>query len=164
MTERLKWTDFTPEQAIEQGLDLSVRTDIDAPLNDAGERCPWPWHPEALTDAPTGQYHCLYCGAMCIAGIRHPDYRNAVEDHEMGMLVQLLGLNLVCATLTTREAITTTVNMLNTLIAFDGENEAVQWMITQQEALGGRSPILVIAVGESALAVAACAEHIKDPR
>jgi hypothetical protein len=28
--------------------------------------------PEALADAPLGQYHCPDCGAMVVAGLPHP--------------------------------------------------------------------------------------------
>jgi len=66
------WTDYDVEAALD--LDLSKRTDIYAPLNENGERCPWPWDPQQLKDAPIGQYHCPYCGAMCLAGLPHPDY------------------------------------------------------------------------------------------
>lgn len=84
--QRLKhWTEFTPEQArgdkdfgIEP-IDLSVRLDIVAPLNEEGERCPWPWEPQQLVGAPMGQYHCLYCGAMVMAGIPHIDYADTFE-------------------------------------------------------------------------------------
>lgn len=69
----MRWFDITPADAVT--LDLSQRTDIDAPLNEAGERCPWPWEPQQLTGVPMGQYHCRYCGAMVIAGIAHLDYR-----------------------------------------------------------------------------------------
>lgn len=68
------WTDYTPQQAADQELNLTVRTDITAPLNEEGERCPWPWEPEQLVGAPLGMYHCPYCGAMVIAGIKHLDY------------------------------------------------------------------------------------------
>jgi hypothetical protein len=69
------WTDYTPEQATE--INLAVRYDIIAPLNELGERCPWPWEPEQLAGAPIGQYHCPYCGAMVLAGARHLDYADA---------------------------------------------------------------------------------------
>jgi hypothetical protein len=72
------WHDIAPKDAVD--LDLSVRLDIDAPLNEAGERCPWPWEPQQLVGAPMGQYHCGYCGAMCVAGIPHLDYREEDED------------------------------------------------------------------------------------
>lgn len=66
------WTEIAPEDATE--LNLAVRTDIAAPLNEAGERCPWPWEPQQLVGAPMGQYRCGYCGAMCMAGLPHLDY------------------------------------------------------------------------------------------
>lgn len=74
MTDRLiHWSEIRPADAHE--LDLSVRLDIVAPLNEMGERCPWPWEPQQLVDAPLGQYHCGYCGAMVLAGRPHLDYR-----------------------------------------------------------------------------------------
>lgn len=72
MTEPTRWQDIAPRDAV--NLNLTVRLDITAPLNEAGERCPWPWEPQQLSGAPLGQYHCGYCGAMCAAGIPHPDY------------------------------------------------------------------------------------------
>ncbi len=69
---RRDWRAITPADAA--GLDLSDRVDITAPLNEAGERCPWPWDPQQLTGAPIGQYHCPYCGAMVMAGVPHLDY------------------------------------------------------------------------------------------
>lgn len=71
---RTHWTEFTPQEAVELELNLSKRTDITAPRNELGERCPWPWHPEQLVGAPIGQYHCPYCGGMQLAGVRHLDY------------------------------------------------------------------------------------------
>lgn len=71
----LRWQDIEPKDAVD--IDLSERTDITAPLNEAGERCPWPWDPQQLVGAPMGQYHCRYCGAMCLAGVPHPDYSDA---------------------------------------------------------------------------------------
>lgn len=67
------WHEIEPKDAT--NLDLAVRLDIEAPLNEMGERCPWPWEPQQLVGVPMGQYHCLYCGAMVIAGVRHVDYR-----------------------------------------------------------------------------------------
>lgn len=67
------WTEIAPEDAVD--LDLTVRLDIEAPLNEAGERCPWPWDPQQLKGAPIGQFHCPYCGAMVVAGVEHVDYR-----------------------------------------------------------------------------------------
>lgn len=67
-----RWQDIAPKDA--RAIDLAVRTDITAPLNEEGERCPWPWEPQQLVDVPFGQFHCSYCGAMCVAGVEHPDY------------------------------------------------------------------------------------------
>ena len=68
------WSEIAPADATE--LDLSERLDIDAPLNEMGERCPWPWEPQQLVNVPLGQYHCPYCGAMVIAGVPHVDWRD----------------------------------------------------------------------------------------
>lgn len=68
----LKWTDINPKDAVD--IDLTKRLDITAPLNENGDRCPWPWEPQQLVGAPMGQYRCGYCGAMCVAGIPHLDY------------------------------------------------------------------------------------------
>ncbi|MET9150010.1 hypothetical protein ABZX82_01825 [Streptomyces griseoflavus] len=67
-----KWTDIDPKDAT--GIDLSKRSDITAPLNENGERCPWPWEPQQLVGAPFGQYRCPYCMAMVMAGMPHLDY------------------------------------------------------------------------------------------
>lgn len=72
------WRDIAPEHAV--NIDLSADLSIDAPLNEAGERCPWPWEPQQLKGVPMGQYHCVYCGAMCVAGVAHPDYRDLNEE------------------------------------------------------------------------------------
>lgn len=69
-----RWQDITPQDAAKRRINLTVRLDITAPLNEQGERCPWPWEPQQLVGAPLGQYHCPYCGAMCVAGMEHPDY------------------------------------------------------------------------------------------
>ena len=69
-----RWQDITPEQAASEQLDLSARLDITAPLNELGERCPWPWDPQQLKGQPIGQYHCPACGAMVLAGVEHLDY------------------------------------------------------------------------------------------
>lgn len=74
VTPQRRWTDIEPSDATE--LDLSKDLTITAPLNENGERCPWPWEPQQLVGAPIGQYHCDYCGAMVIAGIPHLDYAN----------------------------------------------------------------------------------------
>lgn len=44
------------------------------PMNEIGERCPWPFEPLFLVGAPMGQYHCGYCGGMQIAGTPHLDW------------------------------------------------------------------------------------------
>jgi hypothetical protein len=75
-TDRSHWQDIRPSSAV--GLNLADRTDIIAPLNEEGERCPWPWDPQQLVGAPLGQYHCTYCGAMCVAGQPHIDYAGRV--------------------------------------------------------------------------------------
>lgn len=67
-----RWQDIDPRDAAD--IDLSDRLDITAPLNDEGERCPWPWGPQQLIDSPIGMYHCEHCGAMVLAGVEHLDY------------------------------------------------------------------------------------------
>lgn len=73
----MNWYDIAPADAVD--IDLSKRPDIVAPLNEMGEECPWPWEPQQLVGVPMGQYHCGYCGAMSVAGIRHPDYRDVPD-------------------------------------------------------------------------------------
>jgi hypothetical protein len=70
---RMRWYDIEPTDAID--IDCRSRSDLDPPVNECGEICPWPWEPQQLTNVPFGQFHCTYCGAMCVAGMRHPDYR-----------------------------------------------------------------------------------------
>lgn len=77
-----KWTDYTPQQALDKGLDLHKNLDIEAPLNEIGERCPWPWEPEQLVGVPIGMYHCPYCGAMVLAGVSHVDYKGVTDGHD----------------------------------------------------------------------------------
>lgn len=67
------WRDITPEAAA--NLTVEEMAALDLPLNESGERCPWPWEPQQLVGVPLGQYHCPWCGAMVIAGIAHLDYR-----------------------------------------------------------------------------------------
>lgn len=74
MSTAKSWRDIEPRDARE--IDLSERPDIQGPLNEAGEECPWPWEPQQLVGAPMGQYHCPYCGAMVLAGVPHLDYRD----------------------------------------------------------------------------------------
>lgn len=71
----LAWTDIAPKDA--KDIDLTRDLHISAPLNEQGERCPWPWEPQQLVGAPLGQYHCGYCGAMVMAGMPHIDYAPA---------------------------------------------------------------------------------------
>lgn len=66
------WREIDPKDAV--GINLAERHDVEAPHNEMGERCPWPWEPQQLVGVPMGQYHCGYCGAMCLAGLPHPDY------------------------------------------------------------------------------------------
>lgn len=73
MPDVRSWFDIAPADAV--SLDLDEHPEITAPLNEAGERCPWPWEPQQLVGVPLGQYHCGYCGAMVIAGVSHVDYR-----------------------------------------------------------------------------------------
>lgn len=73
-----KWYDIEPKDATT--IDLSKRPDIEGPLNEEGEECPWPWDPQQLVGAPIGQYHCPYCGAMVLAGMQHVDYRDAAGE------------------------------------------------------------------------------------
>lgn len=78
MAELIRWQDIEPKDAVD--IDLTKRLDITAPLNENGERCPWPWEPQQLKGAPMGQFHCPYCGAMCLAGVEHFDYTGWDED------------------------------------------------------------------------------------
>jgi hypothetical protein len=68
-----KWTEITPADAVKITL---PDPEIEGPVNELGEPCPWPWEPQQLVGAPLGQYHCPYCGAMVIAGMEHIDYRD----------------------------------------------------------------------------------------
>jgi len=70
------WSEIAPENATD--LNLHEDMSIEAPLNEAGERCAWPWEPQQLVGVPLGQYHCEWCGAMVVAGVPHPDYRPVV--------------------------------------------------------------------------------------
>lgn len=75
----IPWHTIAPADAL--GLDLSTDLSVTAPLNEMGERCPWPWEPQQLIGRPIGQYHCGYCGAMVMAGMPHIDY----ADMEAGL-------------------------------------------------------------------------------
>lgn len=76
------WFDIEPADAVNIVL---PRPDIRGPVDEEGEPCPWPWKPQQLVGVPMGQHHCEYCGAMCVAGWRHPDYSGKSwerpEDH-----------------------------------------------------------------------------------
>lgn len=69
------WTEYSPSEAKDRYPNGALEDeDLKLPVNEFGERCPWPWEPQQLVGAPMGQYHCPYCGAMCVAGIPHIDY------------------------------------------------------------------------------------------
>lgn len=79
----IEWHSIAPADAVD--INLAERLDITAPLNEMGERCPWPWDPQQLVGQPLGQYHCEYCGAMVIAGVPHLDYSDtATPPNENG--------------------------------------------------------------------------------
>jgi hypothetical protein len=65
------WQDIAPKDAVD--IDLSVRLDISAPVNEKGERCAWPWEPQLMSES-IGRYSCSYCWATVTAGAPHPDY------------------------------------------------------------------------------------------
>lgn len=67
------WTTIAPQDAVNLVLPAE---DVVGPINEFGEPCPWPWEPQQLLGVPLGQYHCLYCGSMVVAGLEHPDYRD----------------------------------------------------------------------------------------
>lgn len=67
------WTEIEPKNAVDT---LLPHPDIQGPVNELGEPCPWPWEPQQLRGAPIGQYHCPYCGAMVVAGMPHIDYKD----------------------------------------------------------------------------------------
>lgn len=77
MPDLRQWFDIPPSEAV--NINLSTDLTITAPLNQAGERCPWPWEPQQLVGVPLGQYHCQFCGAMVVAGVRHVDYRDDAQ-------------------------------------------------------------------------------------
>jgi hypothetical protein len=72
-----RWQDIDPDAAA--GINLRQRADITAPINEAGERCPWPWESQRHTAPPTDDphdpyYKCPHCGATVAAGAEHIDY------------------------------------------------------------------------------------------
>ena len=72
MTPR-PWHEIEPKDAV--NLVLPHPDVLDAPRDEDGEVCPWPWEPQQRVGWPMGQYHCSYCGSMVIAGVPHPDYQ-----------------------------------------------------------------------------------------
>lgn len=82
-----KWQDIDPKQAVSINLDQFPYTK--APLNEEEQRCPWPWEPQQLVGVPLGQYRCGYCGAMCAAGMEHPDYTGFMAEYEAEMREQV---------------------------------------------------------------------------
>ncbi|MEU8683020.1 hypothetical protein [Streptomyces sp. NPDC048611] len=79
-TEPLRrWQGINPADAV--NLNLTHDLAITAPLNEAGERCPWPWEPQQLTTAPLGQYRCPYCTAMVVASQQHLDYAEVAQAY-----------------------------------------------------------------------------------
>lgn len=80
MADLIRWQDIAPADAV--NIDLTVRLDITAPLNEMGARCPWPWDPQQLAGQPLGQFHCGFCGAMVVAGMEHIDY-DGMDDGPM---------------------------------------------------------------------------------
>ncbi len=72
----MKWHNIPASLA--KDIDCRLCPEPDPPLNENGEPCPWPREPQQMT-GPLGQYHCRYCGAMVLAGVRHVDYRGIDE-------------------------------------------------------------------------------------
>jgi hypothetical protein len=79
----MHWTEIQPENA--KDINLYERTDIIGPLTQDGEVCPWPWEPQQLKGVAMGMYHCPYCGEMCIAGLRHTDFREYEDPSDAGL-------------------------------------------------------------------------------
>lgn len=71
-------TEIAPKDAVKIVL---PHPDIQGPLTQFGDECPWPWEPQQLKGQPIGMYHCPYCGEMVVAGIKHVDYREDVEKN-----------------------------------------------------------------------------------
>lgn len=76
-----KWTHIDPADAA--GFDLRRTSEIEGPLNEHGEVCPWPWEFQQLTFEANRVHTCSYCGTMGTPGLVHPDYR-AVLPPEAG--------------------------------------------------------------------------------
>lgn len=78
----MKWTEISPQDAADCGLILP-HPDVEGPLTQDGEPCPWPWDPIQLKGQPIGQYHCPYCGEMCVAGMDHTDWSEELRIHRV---------------------------------------------------------------------------------
>jgi hypothetical protein len=78
MSDGRYWYDVPPAEMVDSTL-----APEEAPINEMGEPCPWPWDPQQLVNAPLGQYHCPYCGGMQVAGIRHLDWREDPEHQRV---------------------------------------------------------------------------------
>lgn len=74
------WYDFEPRDATQFQL---PDPEIWGPLTEYGGECPWPWEPQQLQGVPMGQYRCPYCGAMCMAGIPHLDYKPGWDEDDL---------------------------------------------------------------------------------
>lgn len=99
---RKYWLELTPSEAANVDLPCD---DVIAPVNEAGEECPWPWETQQRAETPMGQYYCVYCGTTCVAGVAHPDFgvtvlatgSRAWSDRDavlgvLGALPELLGV------------------------------------------------------------------------
>lgn len=75
------WRDVEPKGAVDLQLPLGG---VEGPMNELGERCPWPWDPQQLVGAPLGQYHCPYCGGMQMAGMAHLEWTQEMIDEMTG--------------------------------------------------------------------------------
>jgi hypothetical protein len=71
------WSTISPDEAKDIRL---PRPEIVGPVNERGRPCPWPWEPQQVVGAQIGQYHCSYCGTLCLAGCQHPDYGASGPD------------------------------------------------------------------------------------
>lgn len=67
------WHEIPAREAYDGKIHLP-RADMWGPVNEVGDECPWPWTPEQMVGMPIGQFHCDYCGAMVMAGVKHLDY------------------------------------------------------------------------------------------
>lgn len=78
----MHWSDINPKDAVNITLPWEGPDGlVEGPMNELGERCPWPWEPQQLKGAPMGQYHCSYCGGMNVAGVSHVEWtRNDIDE------------------------------------------------------------------------------------